>query len=78
MFQLSLLCVRFFYSFLSGSIEVFPNKQWLRAGLSVPISNKCKKHVEEVGFAEPFKHQKGRKQDGLVLVILWLILEWFE
>ncbi len=30
---------------------------------------------EEVGLAEPLKPKKGRKQ---VLVILWLILEWFQ
>ncbi len=32
----------------------------------------------EVGLAKQLKHQKGRKQDGLVWVILWSILEWFE
>ncbi len=33
------------------------------------------KKWEEVGLAElePLKHQKGHKQDGLVLVTLWLI-----
>ncbi len=32
-------------------------------------TNKCKKHFEGVGLAEPAQTKEGRKQDGLVLVI---------